>query len=168
MKTTLRLTPLIALLTLVGACTKPADSALSTPTGAGAADTEVTLTDQADSLGYFLGISMAEKIRSTLEHIPSPQSDNLDPEVTGFGIKSLLTLDSQNIGFQYGAIHGASIQQQLALIRQADTHISNTRFMAGFTQGMNCDSAQNAPIEILDRLMTPVNNRLIRLKSRTR
>lgn len=157
---------IITVLTIFASCTgrpSPVDSAddeLTEQTD----DTDTPeLTDAADSLGYFLALSVTERVRDELDSLPMPEDGNLAIDLFNSGLRSILSLDSSHVGFEYGALQGSSISHQIADIRASGIHVDGGLICAGFSKAVADNSAVDsvAAQSCLDRMMKPVNKRLI-------
>lgn len=157
---------IITVLTIFASCTgrpAPVDSAddeLTEQTD----DTDTPeLTDAADSLGYFLALSMTERVRAELDSMPAPETENFDIDLFNSGLRSILSLDSSHVGFEYGALQGSSISHQIADICASGMRVNRGLICAGFSKAVTADSDVDsvAAQSCLDRMMKPVNSRLI-------
>lgn len=124
------------------------------------------LATQADSTAYFLGLSLAERIRGSLADMPEEKLETLDFNLFNNGVAGLLSAPSDKPGIHHGTLHAAIIQHQLALIRETNIPISNRLIARGFADAINADTTDTTAQTHLDRLMVPVNNRLITIKLR--
>lgn len=130
------------------------------------ADKANALATTADSTAYFLGLSLAERIRSSLADMPKEKLEALDFNLFNSGVAGLLSAPTDKPGIHYGTTHAAIIQHQLALIRETAIPISNRLIVRGFADAINADTADTTARAHLDRLMVPVNSRLITIKLR--
>lgn len=124
------------------------------------------LADETDSLSYYLALSLAEKLRDRIGTDSILAATDYDPELLNSGIQAVLAVPAHHPGFQYGASHGASLQSQLMIFRSVDYPVCVAQLTAGFRRGITTDSADTAPQQALDRLMSPVNSLIIQRKLR--
>lgn len=156
---TLRLTTISAAL-LLTACSRTPESSKT--------DTEDSqLNNAADSLAWFLADSYAEYAINLMDSVPDEYARNFNPELFAEGFASILEPEISHAGTQYGIIQGALAHNRLMSIRSCGISVNPATFMAGFEKGLNNLSPQDSTITALDRLMAPVNRRIIAEKRRS-
>lgn len=154
---------LIAALLSMPACSHQADN---TPVADDIQSSATTDSDPtADSLARYLGISLAETVRASIDQ--NADGSDFDPDLFAKGVRSMAFITPERTGFEFGALHGAAAQEQLIILRRADIAIDPLKFIAGFARGMKCDTINRHPQATLDQLMTKANNKIIRAKMRT-
>ncbi len=125
------------------------------------------LTDAADSLAWFLAQSYAEYAISLMDSVPDADSPNFTPELFAQGFASILEHDNAHSGMQYGIIQGALSNSRIMHIRSCGISIDPETFISGFEKGIGNHSPQDSTIAILDKLMAPVNRRIIAEKRKS-
>lgn len=151
-----------ALLAIATACSSKPEATLEPdPYGYEYDDTEVTLNDNPDSLGYYLALSMGEYIRTAIAEDSTLSPTDIDPQKFNEGLKSVLQIKGNHPGFQQGAAHGASLQKQINIFRSAKIKVNTSMLIKGLSDGMNGDTANHSAQQLLDKLMGPVNNQLL-------
>lgn len=156
---TLRLTAITAAL-LLTACSHTPESSITE-----ADDSQ--LNDAADSLAWFLAESYAEYAINLMDSVPDEYARNFNPELFAEGFVSILKPEISHAGTQYGIIQGALAHNRLMSIRSCGISIDPATFMAGFEKGLHNLSPQDSTIATLDRLMAPVNRKIIAEKRRS-
>lgn len=151
-----------ALLILMASCSgKPAPVDHT----ADAASSDIPeLTDEADSLAYFMGLGMAERLRDRISTDSALAASDYDPDLFMSGLRAILAVPAGHPGYRYGADHGSSLQNQAIIFRSVGLRISPDMVTAGFRRGIATDSTDLRPTATLDSLMSPVNSLLIRQK----
>lgn len=150
-----------AVLSVCGSCEKSGVNQAGEAT-----ESQSAFADEADSLGYYLGIQLAEQIRGELDSLPNANRGDFDPEVFGRGVAAALSMPmDEHPGYGAGANQGASLQGQLAVIREVGLGVNVDAIVCGFAAGMGSDAdEQGRAQEMLSQFMRPVNNHILNQK----
>lgn len=118
-----------------------------------------------DSLGYYLGVSLAEWVRDGLDSVPESHRAGFDSELFGRGVKTVMAVSvADHPGFAGGARQGANMQAGLGAIRSAGLPVNVEFVVRGFNAGMLKEPAGCNPQELLSQLMRPVNKHILEVK----
>lgn len=122
---------------------------------------EQPLADAADSLAWYLAEAYADYVVGLMDSVPTEHSVNFNPQTFADGFAYMLEPGIANAGLQYGAAQAAFANDRLMNIRSCGIPIDAESYADGFKAGLKNKTEQPATTARLDKLMTPVNSKLI-------
>lgn len=124
------------------------------------------LTNAADSLAWFLAEAYADYAITLMDSVPAEHSADLNPQTFADGFAYMLEPGIGHAGLQYGAAQAAFANDRLMNIRSCGIPIDAQSFADGFKAGMENKTEQPSTTARLDKLMIPVNSKMIASKRR--